>query len=36
LNILKKAVNVIVSKIKKPISFIVYHNRVAPVKGCNP
>ncbi|MFP3213739.1 MAG: zinc ribbon domain-containing protein [Nitrososphaeria archaeon] len=36
LNILKKAVNVIVSKIKKPISFIVDHSRVAPVKGCNP
>jgi len=35
LNILKKAVNVIVSKIKKPISFIVDHNIVAPVKGCN-
>jgi transposase len=33
LNILKKAVNVIVSKIKKPISFIVDHSRVAPVKG---
>jgi putative transposase len=33
LNILKKAVNVIVSKIKKPISFIVDHKRVAPVKG---
>jgi transposase len=33
LNILKKAVNVIVSKVKKPISFIVDHNRVAPVKG---
>jgi transposase len=36
LNILKKAVNVIVSTVKKPISFIVDHNRVAPVKGCNP
>ncbi|MFP3133281.1 MAG: RNA-guided endonuclease TnpB family protein, partial [Nitrososphaeria archaeon] len=36
LNILKKAVNVIVLKVKKPISFIVDHNRVAPVKGCNP
>jgi len=36
LSILKKAVNVIVSKIKKPISFIVDHNIVAPVKGCNP
>jgi len=33
LNILKKAVNVIVSKVKKPISFIVDHNRVAPIKG---
>jgi len=33
LNILKKAVNVIVSKVKKPISFIVDHNGVAPVKG---
>jgi len=33
LNILKKAVNVIVSKVKKPISFIVDHKRVAPIKG---
>jgi len=32
LNILKKAVNVIVSKVKKPISFVVDHNRVAPIK----
>jgi len=36
LNILKKAVNVIVSTVKKPISFIIDHNRVAPIKGCNP
>ena len=36
LNILKKAVDVIVSTVKKPLSFIVDHNRVAPVKGCNP
>ena len=36
LNILKKAVNVMVSTVKKPLSFIVDHNRVAPVKGCNP
>jgi len=35
LNILKKATNVMVSTVKKPLSFIVDHNRVAPVKGCN-
>jgi putative transposase len=33
LNILKKAANVMVSTVKKPLSFIVDHNRVAPVKG---
>jgi transposase len=33
LDILKKAVNVIISTVKKPISFIVDHNRVAPIKG---
>jgi len=33
LNILKKAVNVTVSTVKKPLSFIVDHNLVAPVKG---
>ncbi|MGC9108611.1 MAG: transposase, partial [Infirmifilum sp.] len=36
LNILRKATNVMVSIIKNPLSFIVDHNRVAPVKGCNP
>ena len=36
LNILKKAVNVMVSSVKRPLSFIVDHNRVAPVMGCNP
>jgi putative transposase len=36
LNILKKAVNVMVSTVKKPLSFVVDHNRVAPIKGCNP
>jgi putative transposase len=40
LNILKKATNLMVSAIKKPLSFIVGHNGVAPitviVKGCNP
>jgi len=36
LNILKKAINVIVSTVKRPLSFIVDHNGVAPVKGCNP
>ena len=35
LNILKKA-NAIVSTVKKPPSFIVDHNLVAPAKGCNP
>ncbi|MGC9113459.1 zinc ribbon domain-containing protein, partial [Acidilobus sp.] len=36
LNIMKKATNVMISTIKNPLSFIVDHNRVAPVKGCNP
>jgi putative transposase len=35
LNILKKAANIMVSTVKRPLSFIVDHNRVAPVKGCN-
>jgi len=33
LNILKKATGITISTIKKPLSFIVDHNRVAPVKG---
>jgi len=33
LNILKKAVNVTLSTVKKPLSFVVDHNLVAPVKG---
>jgi len=36
LNILKKATGVVILTIKKPLSFIVDHNTVAPVKGCNP
>jgi putative transposase len=36
LNILKKAKNMVVSAIKKPLSFIVDHNRVALAKRCNP
>jgi len=35
LNILKKAVDITISTVKKPLSFIVGHNGVAPVKGCN-
>jgi len=35
LNILKRATNIVVSAIKKPLSFIVDHNGVAPVKECN-
>ena len=35
LNILKKAVGIAVSTVKKPLSFMVLHNGVAPVKGCN-
>ena len=35
LNILKKAVGIAVSTVKKPLSFLVLHNGVAPVKGCN-
>jgi transposase len=35
LNILKKAVGIAVSTVKKPSSFLVLHNGVAPIKGCN-
>ena len=35
LNILKKAVGIAISTVKKPLSFLVLHNGVAPVKGCN-
>ncbi|MFP3211557.1 MAG: transposase [Thermocladium sp.] len=33
LNILKKATGIVISAIKKPLSFVVDHNRVAPMKG---
>ena len=33
LNILKKATGIVVSAVKKPLSFIVDHNTVAPVMG---
>jgi len=33
LNILKKATGIVISAIRKPLSFIVDHNRVAPMKG---
>jgi len=33
LNILKKATGIVVSRVRKPLSFIVDHNRVAPIKG---
>jgi len=36
LNILKKATGITISTIKKPLSFIVDHNRVAPLMGRNP
>jgi len=36
LNILKKAVNATVLTLKKPLSFLVDHNTVAPVKARNP
>ena len=35
LHILKKAVGIAISTVKKPLSFLVLHNGVAPVKGCN-
>ncbi|MGC8948669.1 MAG: RNA-guided endonuclease TnpB family protein, partial [Thermoprotei archaeon] len=35
LNILRRA-GIVVTSVRKPLSFIVDHNRVAPVKGCNP
>jgi len=33
LNILKKATGIVISAIKKPLSFVVDHNRVAPING---
>ncbi|QXJ27641.1 ISC1476 family transposase [Saccharolobus shibatae B12] len=36
LNILRKAIGKVVNRVKKPLSFIVGHNRIAPVKGSNP
>jgi len=36
LNILKKATGIVVSRVRKPLSFIVDHNRVAPLMGRNP
>ncbi|BDR93565.1 transposase [Vulcanisaeta souniana JCM 11219] len=36
LNILKKAIGKVVLTVKKPLSFLVLHNGVAPIKGCNP
>ncbi|MFP3313183.1 MAG: transposase [Thermocladium sp.] len=33
LNILKKATGIAISTIRRPLSFIVDHNRVAPIKG---
>jgi len=33
LNILKKATGITISAIKRPLSFIVDHNRVAPING---
>jgi len=36
LNILKKATGIVISVIKRPLSFIVDHNRVAPLMGRNP
>ncbi|MFP3313961.1 MAG: transposase [Thermocladium sp.] len=33
LNILKKATGIVVSRVRKPLSFIVDHNRVAPING---
>ncbi len=35
LNILRKATGKIINSIGKPLSFIVDHNRVVPVKGGN-
>jgi putative transposase len=36
LNIMRRAIGKIPLVIKKPLSFIVGHNQVAPIKGCNP
>ncbi|MGC9069466.1 MAG: zinc ribbon domain-containing protein, partial [Thermoprotei archaeon] len=36
LNILRRGAGIVVTFVKKPLSFIVDHNRVAPIKGCNP
>jgi len=35
LNILKRATGTVVSTVEKTLSFLVLHNGVAPVKGCN-
>ncbi|QXJ29543.1 ISC1476 family transposase [Saccharolobus shibatae B12] len=35
LNILRKGTGKIINSIKKPLSFIVDHNRIAPIKGSN-
>ena len=36
LNILKNATNSVVSTVKKPIFFLVGHNGVATISGCDP
>ncbi|QXJ33986.1 putative transposase [Saccharolobus shibatae] len=36
LNILRKAIGKVVNRVKKPLSFIVGHNGIAPVRGSNP
>ncbi|QXJ32433.1 RNA-guided endonuclease InsQ/TnpB family protein [Saccharolobus shibatae] len=36
LNILRKAMGKVVNRVKEPLSFIVEHNRIAPVRGSNP
>ncbi|MCH4816749.1 MAG: transposase [Saccharolobus sp.] len=36
LNILRKAMGRVVNRVKRPLSFIVDHNGIAPVRGSNP
>jgi len=36
LNILRKATGIAVQSVARPLSYIVFHNGVAPAKLCNP
>jgi hypothetical protein len=36
LNVLKRTTNLVVSTTKELVSFLLDHDRIAPIKGCNP